>query len=122
MKVSAAMRWVGPAAITLGVFMVFSAISRLPIQIPFVSESAPPGFEAVGSGLVLWALVLLLVGMAGLYAREPEPGAARVIEHGSPESLEREALDEELERLLENETTVVEDRPEAGAKLVARND
>ena len=82
MKVSELMRWVGPAAIAGGVFLVFSDLSGLPIVIPFLSSSAPTGYDAVGSGVILFALTLLLVGMAGLYARKPAPGAARVIEYG----------------------------------------
>ena len=82
MKVSDLMRWVGPAAIAGGVFLVFSDLSGLPITIPFLSASAPTGYDAVGSGVILFALTLLLVGMAGLYARRPAPVAARVIEYG----------------------------------------
>ncbi len=71
-KLSTILRWVGPAGIGFGVFLVFSAMSGMPINIPLVT--APnDGFELVSSGLVLWALIMLLVGMAGLYAREPEP-------------------------------------------------
>jgi hypothetical protein len=82
MKISVLMRWVGPAAIAGGVFMVFSELSGLPITIPFLSSAEPTGFDAVGSGLILVALTLLLVGMIGLYAKVPPPNAARVIEYG----------------------------------------
>ena len=82
MKVSGLMRWVGPAAIAGGVFLVLSDLSGLPITIPYVSPASPSGYDAVGSGVILIALTLLLVGMAGLYARRPAPGAARVIEYG----------------------------------------
>ncbi|HET7269998.1 MAG TPA: hypothetical protein VFI90_02815, partial [Rubrobacter sp.] len=82
MKLSDLMRWVGPAAIAGGVFMVLSDLSGLPITIPFVSQDSPTGFDAVGSGLILFALVLLLVGMAGLYAKKAQPNGARVIEYG----------------------------------------
>lgn len=82
MKISVLMRWVGPAAIAGGVFMVFSELSGLPITIPFLSTAEPTGFDAVGSGLILVALTLLLVGMIGLYAKVPAPNAARVIEYG----------------------------------------
>jgi hypothetical protein len=82
MKISVLMRWVGPAAIAGGVFMVFSELAGLPITIPYLSTSSPTGFDAVGSGLILVALTLLLVGMIGLYAKVPAPNAARVIEYG----------------------------------------
>jgi hypothetical protein len=81
-KLSTLIRWAGPAAIGGGVFMVFSELSDLPIQIPYLSQDAPTGYAAVGSGLVLFALVLLLVGMVGLYAGRPDPRAGRVIEYG----------------------------------------
>ena len=82
MKLSTLIRWVGPAAIGGGVFMVFSELSGLPIHIPYLSQDTPTGYAAVGSGLVLFALVLLLVGMVGLYAGRPGPRAGRVIEYG----------------------------------------
>jgi hypothetical protein len=82
MKVSLLMRWVGPAAIAGGVFLVLSDLSGLPITIPYLSTASPTGFDAVGTGVILIALTLLLVGMAGLYARRPAAGAARVIEYG----------------------------------------
>lgn len=82
MKISVLLRWVGPAAIAGGVFMVLSDLSGLPITIPYLSQDSPTGFDAVGSGLILFALVLLLVGMVGLYAKQSEPRGARVIEYG----------------------------------------
>jgi hypothetical protein len=81
-KISVLLRWVGPAAIASGVFMVFSDLSGLPITVPYLSQTSPTGYDAVGSGLILFALVLLLVGMVGLYARQSEPRGARVIEYG----------------------------------------
>jgi hypothetical protein len=82
MKLSTLIRWAGPAAIGGGVFMVFSELSGLPIEIPYLSRDTPTGYAAVGTGLVLFALVLLLVGMVGLYACRPGPRAGRVIEYG----------------------------------------
>lgn len=82
MKLSTLIRWAGPAAIGGGVFMVFSGLSGLPIQIPYLSQDTPTGYAVVGSGLILFALVLLLVGMVGLYAGRPGPRAGRVIEYG----------------------------------------
>jgi hypothetical protein len=81
-KLSTLMRWAGPAAIGGGVFMVFSGLSGLPIHIPYLSQDTPTGYAAIGSGLILFALVLLLVGMVGLYAGRPGPRAGRVIEYG----------------------------------------
>jgi len=63
----------------------------LPITIPYLSTTSPSGFDAVGSGLILVALTLLLVGMAGLYAKGPAPDRARVIEYG-------EAFEDEVPR------------------------
>jgi hypothetical protein len=82
MKLSTLIRWAGPAAIGGGVFMVFSELAGLPIHIPYLSHDAPTGYDAVGTGLVHFALVLLLVGMVGLYAGRPGPRAGRVIEYG----------------------------------------
>jgi hypothetical protein len=82
MKLSTLIRWAGSAAIGGGVFMVFSELSGLPIHIPYLSQETPTGYAAVGTGLVLFALVLLLVGMLGLYAGRPGPRAGRVIEYG----------------------------------------
>ena len=82
MKVSDVMRWVGPAAIAGGVYLVLSDLSGLPISIPYLSTTSPSGFDAAGSGLILIALTLLLVGMAGLYAKGPAPNTAKVIEYG----------------------------------------
>jgi hypothetical protein len=81
-KLSTLIRWAGPAAIGGGVFMVFSELAGLPIHIPYLSQDTPTGYAAIGSGLVLFALVLLLVGMVGLYAGCPGPRAGRVIEYG----------------------------------------
>lgn len=92
MKISVLLRWVGPAAIASGVFMVFSDLSGLPITVPYLSQTSPTGFDAVGSGLILFALVLLLVGMVGLYAKQSEPRGARVIEYG--EGYPRDLIEE----------------------------
>jgi hypothetical protein len=50
--------------------------------------------------LILVALTLLLVGMAGLYAKGPAPDRARVIEYGGPfeEDVPREVVAEEVEQ------------------------
>jgi hypothetical protein len=98
MKVSVLMRWVGPAAIAGGVFLVLSDLSGLPITIPYLSTASPSGFDAVGSGLILVALTLLLIGMAGLYAKGPAPDRAKVIEYGRAfeEDVPREPVAEEV--------------------------
>ena len=104
MKISTLIRWAGPAAIAGGVFMVFSELSSLPIHVPYLSREAPTGYDAVGSGLILFALVLLLVGMLGLYAGRAESGGPRVLESGAgypsredPEIVQEDAgLEEEL--------------------------
>src|SRR5829696_6159359 len=75
MKRKALMRWAGPAVIGLGVFMVFSGLSGLPIHVPYLSDNDPKGYQVVGSGLILFALTLLLVGMLGFYARASGAGS-----------------------------------------------
>ncbi len=111
MKVWAMMRWVGPAAIVGGVFMMFSDLLNLTVYVPGLGEAAHTGYQAVGSGVILFALTLLLVGMVGLYARQPSSSearaGARVIESGTghlpfddPESLEGSL--QELRRLPED--------------------
>jgi hypothetical protein len=111
MKVSALMRWVGPAAIAGGVFLVLSDLSGLPITIPYLSTTSPSGFDAVGSGLILVALTLLLVGMAGLYAKGSAPDRARVIEYG--EAFEEDVLRQPIAEVVEHETA--EERVETPA-------
>ena len=83
MKVWAMMRYMGPAAIVGGVFMMFSDLLNLTIYVPGLSAAAHTGYQAVGSGVILFALTLLLVGMVGLYARQPSSTGARVIESGT---------------------------------------
>ncbi len=83
MKVSAMMRRAGPAAIVGGLFMMFSDLVNLTIYVPGLGKAAHTGFQAVGSGVILFALTLLLVGMVGLYASQPSSTGARVIESGT---------------------------------------
>jgi hypothetical protein len=83
MKLKTLMRWAGPAAIGAGVFMVFSGLSGLPFHVPYLSHNDPTGYQVVGSGLILFALMLLLVGMLGLYASQAGFTGARVIEAGT---------------------------------------
>ncbi len=79
-KVSAVMWWVGPLAIMGAVFAVISDQVGLVVHLPEMGDDAL-GYHAVGSGLFLFVLVLLLVGMLGLYAHQPE-GGAKVLEYG----------------------------------------
>ncbi len=81
-KVSAAMWWAGPLAILGAVFAVISDQIGLVVHLPEMGDDAM-GYHAVGSGLFLFVLVLLLIGMLGLYAHQPE-GSAKVLEHGGP--------------------------------------
>jgi hypothetical protein len=83
MKLKTLMRWAGPGAIGAGVFMVFSGLSGLPIHVPYLSHNDPTGYQVVGSGLILFALTLLLVGMVGLYASQAGSAGAKVIESGA---------------------------------------
>jgi hypothetical protein len=82
MKVSAAMGWAGPAAIVSAVFMIFSDLLNLTIYVPGLGEAAHTGYQAVGSGVILLGLMLLLVGMVGLYARSAPAAGPKVIEYG----------------------------------------
>jgi len=99
MNVSTVLRWVGPAAIAGGLLMVFSDLLNLTIYVPGLGEAANTGYQAVGLGVILLAMTLLFVGMLGLYARHPKPGAARVIEYGDARA--RYVLVEETHELEE---------------------
>src|SRR3990170_3455848 len=84
MRLSTLMRWGGPVAIVSGVFTMFSDLLGLTIYVPGLGEAANTGYQAIGSGVILFALMLLVVGMVGLYAGQPRPGGPRVIEIGYP--------------------------------------
>jgi hypothetical protein len=84
MKLSTIVRWGGPVAIVSGVFTMFSDLLGLTIYVPGLGEAANTGYHAVGAGVILFALTLLVVGMVGLYAGQPRPGGPRVIEIGYP--------------------------------------
>ena len=76
MKRTKIFRWIGPAAIAYGLFLVVTDMSGMPM--PLLDPGiVPAGSSVIGSGLILWALVLLLVGMIGLYARQTDGDAAR---------------------------------------------
>jgi hypothetical protein len=81
MKLSTVMRWGAPVAIVSGVFTMFSDLLGLTIYVPGLGEAANTGYEAVGAGVILFALMLLVIGMVGLYA-QPKPGGPRVLEYG----------------------------------------
>ncbi len=82
MRLSTLMRWGGPVAIVSGVFTMFSDLLGLTIYVPGLGEAANTGYQAVGSGVILFALTLLVIGMVGLYATQPGSGGPRVIEYG----------------------------------------
>ncbi len=82
MKVSALMRWAGPAAIAGAWFTVISDQLGLVTHLPEVGTAETTGYHAVGSGLFLLVLTLLFVGMLGLYARWSGPDGPTVIEYG----------------------------------------
>jgi hypothetical protein len=91
MRSSTVIRWGGPVAIVSGVFTMVSDLLGLTIYVPGLGEATNTGYQAVGSGVILFALTLLVVGMAGLYAGQPKPGGPRVIEIGYPLPEAREA-------------------------------
>jgi hypothetical protein len=84
MRLSTVIRWAGPVAIVSGVFTMFSDLLGLTIYVPGLGEAANTGYQAVGAGVILIALTLLVVGMVGLYAGQPRPGGPRVLEIGYP--------------------------------------
>ena len=90
MKPSTIFRWIGPAAIGYGLFLVVSDMSGMPMPLLDPEEVVPMGSSVMGSGLILWALVMLLVGMIGLHARLTKGDAAR-------KAVEREARYREWE-------------------------
>ena len=82
MRLSTLIRWGGPVAIVSGVFTMFSDLLGLTVYVPGLGEAANTGYQAVGSGVILFALTLLVIGMVGLYANQPRPGGPRAIEDG----------------------------------------
>jgi hypothetical protein len=111
------LRWAGPLAIAGGVFAVLSELVDLPVVVPGLSGAAPTGYDAVGSGVLLISMTLLLVGMAGLYARQaPRPGGARVIEHGNAFARYLDVPDSP-----EGELGDPEERPEEARELRCRS-
>jgi hypothetical protein len=80
MRLSTLVRWGGPVAIVSGVFTMFSDLLGLTVYVPGLGEAANTGYQAVGAGVILFALMLLVVGMIGLYAGRP--GGPTVIEYG----------------------------------------
>jgi hypothetical protein len=100
MKLSTVLRWGGPVAIVSGVFTMFSDLLGLTIYVPGLGEAANTGYQAVGAGVILIALMLLIVGMAGLYAGQPKPGDTRVIEIGYPVPEGKEAGQRAISALL----------------------
>jgi hypothetical protein len=99
-QVSALMRWVGPVAIVGATFAVISDQLGLVVHLPEVGADTM-GYHAVGSGLFLFVLTLLLVGMIGLYSGRGDSSGAKVIEYGDRHA--RCVLvddDEEMERTL----------------------
>lgn len=110
MKLSTIVRWGGPVAIVSGVFTMFSDLLGLTIYVPGLGEAANTGYQAVGSGVILFALTLLVVGMVGLYAGQPRPGGSRVIEIGYPVPQGTEAA---------HEVTALEETPSPAVERAA---
>ncbi len=82
MKGLGMVRWAGLAAAVGGMFMTFSDLLNLTIYVPGLGEAAHTGYQAVGSGVILLALTLLLVGMVGLFAGAARTDGPKVIEYG----------------------------------------
>lgn len=95
MKLTKIFRWIGPAAIAYGLFLVVSDMSGMPM--PLLDPGiVPAGSSVMGSGLILWALVMLLVGMIGLYVRLMEGDATRKAAEREARYREWELDDEEF--------------------------
>jgi hypothetical protein len=110
MKLSTIFRWIGPAAIAYGLFLVVSDMSGMPMPLVDPEKVVPMGSSVMGSSLILWALVMLLVGMVGLYARLTEGDAARKAAERDARYQEWELAEEELD-----EEEVFEEESEEGA-------
>jgi hypothetical protein len=96
MKLTKMFRWGGPAAIAYGLFLVVSDMSGMPMPLLDPEEVVPMGSSVVGSGLILWALVMMLVGMIGLYVRLADGDAARKAADREARYREWEFDDEDL--------------------------
>lgn len=96
MKLSIIFRWIGPVTIAYGLFLVVSDMSGLPLPLLDPEEVVPTGSSVMGSGLILWALAMLLVGMIGLYARLTESDTARGAAEREARYREWELAEEEL--------------------------
>lgn len=96
MKLTKIFRWIGPAAIAYGLFLVISDMSGMPMLLMDPEEVVPMGSSVMGSGLILWALVMLLVGMIGLYTRLTDVDAARKAADREARYREWELYDEEF--------------------------
>jgi hypothetical protein len=96
MRLSTIFKWIGPAAIAYGLFLVMSDMSGTPMLLLDPDEVVPMGSSIVGSGLILWALVMLLVGMIGLYVRLADGDAARKAADREARYREWELDDEDL--------------------------
>ncbi len=103
MKVSAMMRWVGPAAIAGAAFVVVSDQVGLVVHLPEMGNDSM-GYHAVGSGLFLLIFTLLLVGMFGLYARRSDPDGPKVIEYGDAHARYVLVKEPEKETLVQGES------------------
>lgn len=107
MRLSTTFRWIGPATIAYGLFLVVSDMSGMPMPMLDSEEVVPTGSSVMGSGLILWALVMLLVGMIGLYVRltegeAPRRAAEREALYRAWELDEEKPFEEEGERLAVN--------------------
>jgi hypothetical protein len=96
MKLTKIFRWIGPAALAYGLFLVVSDMSGMSMPLMDPEEVVPMGSSVMGSGLILWALVMLLVGMMGLYVRLADGVAARKAADREARYREWELDDEEL--------------------------
>jgi hypothetical protein len=94
MKLSTVIRGAGPVSMVSGVFTIFSDLLGLTIYVPGLGEAANTGYQAVGAGVVLIALTLLVVGRVGLYANQPKPGGPRILEIGYPQPEDTETVGE----------------------------
>lgn len=106
MRRSEVLRSVWPSAIVGGIFMVASDLVGLTTYLPGIAE--PAGYHAVTSGLILWALTLLFVGLIGVYARLAKREVYR--KRPKPASSSRSKLTRQRARAARNAEMIVGDR------------
>ena len=120
MKLSKITRWIEPAAIGYGLYLVISDMSGMPMLL-LDPGIVPTGASAMGSGLILMAMVMLLVGMIGIYARLLTEGESARREREAEREARYRKWELDEQELFEQEVEwVVPEGQEADELLVTR--